>query len=159
MIQNERQYRVTKTSLERFEAALERVEAAKGLHPVQRKAQLGAISSELETLRADLAAFEALRSSVEPQIDLEAVLALPENLIRARIAAGLTHKDLATRLGLKEQQIQRYEATGYKTASLERVMRVAEAITGRSAGRKAVARAKTVKAGAKRPLRSSAHRS
>ena len=33
---------------------------------------------------------------------------LPIELIRARIAKGLTQKDLARKLGLKEQQIQRY---------------------------------------------------
>jgi HTH-type transcriptional regulator/antitoxin HipB len=32
-------------------------------------------------------------------------------LIEARIAAGLTQKALADRLGVAEQQIQRYEAT------------------------------------------------
>jgi len=53
---------------------------------------------------------------------------LPEALIRARIAAGLTQKELAARLGLKEQQIQRYEATRYAGVSLDRVQAVAEAL-------------------------------
>ncbi|MBM4258372.1 MAG: helix-turn-helix transcriptional regulator [Deltaproteobacteria bacterium] len=36
---------------------------------------------------------------------------LPKTLIQARIAGGLSQEDLATTLGLKPQQIQRYEAT------------------------------------------------
>jgi transcriptional regulator with XRE-family HTH domain len=42
---------------------------------------------------------------------------LPGALIRSRIAAGLSQKDLGERLGMKEQQIQRYEATDYSGAS------------------------------------------
>jgi len=60
-------------------------------------------------------------------------VALPENLIRARIAAGLTHKDLAGLLGVKEQQVQRYERTQYRSTSLQRVIRVAEVIARHSA--------------------------
>jgi transcriptional regulator with XRE-family HTH domain len=51
---------------------------------------------------------------------------LPQALIQARIARGLSQKELADRLGLKEQQVQRYEATNYasaKLAMLEQVMR------------------------------------
>ena len=39
----------------------------------------------------------------------------------ACITAGLSQEDLAAKLGLKPQQIQRYEATEYQSASLERV--------------------------------------
>ena len=42
-------------------------------------------------------------------------------LTGARIKAGLSQKQLAEKLGLKEQQIQRYEATDYESASLRRV--------------------------------------
>ena len=52
------------------------------------------------------------------------VSALPEMLIKARIARGMTQRDLAARIGLKEQQIQRYEATDYASASLSRIMDV-----------------------------------
>jgi transcriptional regulator with XRE-family HTH domain/Zn-dependent peptidase ImmA (M78 family) len=46
---------------------------------------------------------------------------IPKALIRARISLGLSQKDLAERMGLKEQQIQRYEADEYRAASLARV--------------------------------------
>ena len=46
-------------------------------------------------------------------------------LIRAGIARGLSQKSLASRLGLKEQQIQRYEASEYASASLARIRSVA----------------------------------
>jgi len=45
-------------------------------------------------------------------LELESLAELPEALIRARIAVGLTQKGLAGRLGLKEQQVQRYRRRG-----------------------------------------------
>jgi HTH-type transcriptional regulator/antitoxin HigA len=46
----------------------------------------------------------------------------------APTAAGLSQEELAAKLGLKPQQIQRYEATDYQGASLERVNAVVRAL-------------------------------
>ena len=59
---------------------------------------------------------------------LSVVAELPTVLIKARIAQGLSQKDLAERIGLKEQQIQRYEATDYASASLNRIKEVVSAL-------------------------------
>ena len=48
--------------------------------------------------------------------------------LRARIASGLTHRALADRLGLKEQAVQRYEATDYASANFGRLAEVADAL-------------------------------
>ncbi len=53
---------------------------------------------------------------------------MPVGLIRARIALGLTQKQLAERVGLKEQQIQRYEDTDYASASFSRLKEIIEAL-------------------------------
>lgn len=53
---------------------------------------------------------------------------LPEMLIEERQRMGLTQKQLAERMGLKEQQIQRYESTRYQSASLRRLGEVAQAL-------------------------------
>ena len=46
----------------------------------------------------------------------------------SRIAAGLSQKELAAKLGLKPQQIQRYEADNYQGASLGRVNAILRAL-------------------------------
>jgi HTH-type transcriptional regulator/antitoxin HigA len=46
-------------------------------------------------------------------------------LIVARIAKGYSQRDLAWRLGLKEQQVQRYEADRYRSINLKNYARVA----------------------------------
>jgi HTH-type transcriptional regulator / antitoxin HipB len=53
---------------------------------------------------------------------------LPTTLIKARIAAGMTQKDLANKIGVQEQQIQRYEASLYSSASFDRLRSIASAL-------------------------------
>ncbi|MFN0055014.1 MAG: helix-turn-helix domain-containing protein [Planctomycetales bacterium] len=53
---------------------------------------------------------------------------MPSALVKARIATGLSQRALAKRLGLKEQQIQRYEATDFQSASLSRLQEIVRAL-------------------------------
>ena len=63
-----------------------------------------------------------------PPPDLEYISVIPRDLIRARIAAGLSQKELAERLGMPEQQIQRYEAKEYESVSLARISEIAKVL-------------------------------
>lgn len=132
MIKNERQYRITKTQADRFSQTLERLMQGAGegaaVHPRIAKAQEDALRSQLADLRSEMCEYEALMAGEFQADDLQAVANLPIVLIKARIAQGLSQKDLAERLGLKEQQIQRYEATDYASASLKRIREVVGAL-------------------------------
>jgi DNA-binding Xre family transcriptional regulator len=129
VITNERQYRITKAEAERFATALAQPEEKLAhLHPRIRQAMREGAESQLEELQADLAEYEALRDGRVSVIELDSLRELPSALIRARIAARLSQKALAERLGIKEQQIQRYEATQYAGATFERLQAVAEAL-------------------------------
>jgi ribosome-binding protein aMBF1 (putative translation factor) len=130
VIKNERQYRITKAQAERFEQALAEVSArpTRSLPRALQKAQLGGLQSQLEDLRGELREYEALRSGKRRSLALESIEELPKILIQSRIAAGLSQEELARKLGLKPQQIQRYEATNYQAASLERVNEILRAL-------------------------------
>src|SRR5437867_2108395 len=119
MIKNERQYRITKAQAEKFDAAIRNLEAApqdKRVHPKLQKAQLDALRSQLSDLQKDLEEYEALKSGKRRVIELDSFEDLPRVLIQARIASGMSQEELAKRLGVKPQQIQRYEATDYISA-------------------------------------------
>lgn len=138
MIKNERQYRITKAQAKRFSQTLDnlrgRPEDPK-VHPLIAKAQEDALRSQLADLEGELQEYESLKAGEFQANDLKLVALLPAALIKARIAHGLSQKDLAERIGLKEQQIQRYEATDYASASLARIRDVVSALdieTGRS---------------------------
>ena len=132
MIKNQRQYRITKAQAEKFEKALEQLSArphtSEQIHPLLKKAEKEALRSQLDDLRAELEEYEALRSGKRKVLELDSFDEFPQALIRARIAAGLSQKELAERLDLKEQQIQRYEATEYASASLSRIKEVIRAL-------------------------------
>lgn len=134
MIKNERQYRITKAQAERFSQTLDslrqRSGETEGVHPLIAKAQEDALGSQLADLEAELREYESLKSGKFPMDELGVVAELPNILIKARIAQGLSQKDLAERLGLQEQQIQRYEATEYASASLTRIKEVVRALGG-----------------------------
>jgi len=129
MIANERQYRITKAEAERFEEALAQSdESISDLDPRLRRAMREGLESQLEELREQLAEYEALRTGRVTVLELSSLKELPEALIRARIASGLSQKQLAERLAMKEQQLQRWEATRYAGISLDRIQAVAEAL-------------------------------
>src|ERR1022692_3442428 len=123
MIKNDRQYRITKAQTGRFSKAIQESKASpKGnVHPLLRKAQIDAMESQLGDLQREIEEYEALRSGRRKVATLDSLEKLSTTLIQARIAAGLSQAELGSRLGLKPQQIQRYEATDYQSASLERV--------------------------------------
>jgi len=72
--------------------------------------------------------------------DLGYIAVVPRDLIRARIASGLTHKDLAKRLGMAEQQIQQYEAKDYESVSLARIAEIAKALQPAKSSNRRLAR-------------------
>jgi len=130
MIKNERQYRITRAEAEKFQGSLDTWDATppEGIDPIIHSAQRAALENQLRDLRRDVAEYEALRSGRQPVLEVDSFEEFPDALVRARIAIGLSQKDLAERLGLKEQQIQKYEATGYCGASLARMTEVVNAL-------------------------------
>src|SRR5689334_3954847 len=110
MIKNDRQYRISKAQAAKFTRAIAEVPslAGKSVHPLLRKAQVAAMKSQLEDLRRDIEEYEGLRTRKKKVVRLSSLEELSKLLIQARIAAGLSQEELASKLGLKAQQIQRY---------------------------------------------------
>lgn len=128
MIKNERQYKITKSQVATFEAALRELAARTDTNSQLIKLEADALRSQLDELRDEVERFEKLQSGGQKPIQIDSFDELPQALVKARIAAGLSQKELAERLEMKEQQIQRYEATDYCSASLTRIKQVAEAL-------------------------------
>jgi transcriptional regulator with XRE-family HTH domain len=128
MIRNERQYRTTKTQIEKFARALADAEGRTAGDPLLRKLESDALRGQLQDLERDVREYERLRSGRCGVIRVDSFEELPRALVQARIAAGLSQKELADRLGMKEQQVQRYEATDYQAASLAKLQQVVKAL-------------------------------
>jgi transcriptional regulator with XRE-family HTH domain len=130
MIKNERQYRLTRTQLDRFRRVLDELQggAAAPAEQLRRDLELAAVDAQVRELTAELQEYDDLRTGKADVGPLGSLDDLPRVLIRARIASGLTQHDLADRLGMPEQQVQRYEANDWSTASLARLIEVAKVL-------------------------------
>ena len=122
MIQNKKQYHVTNSQISRLETALKMAEASKSkMDPRLWKAMVAGLQSQIGDLKKELEEFEALEKA--RSIGVQNVDDLSALLTKGRIARGYTQKELAEKMRLKPQQIQRYEATGYRAASFARVQK------------------------------------
>ena len=132
MITNERQYRITRKRAVGFARAIEQFDTNSqgrtNVHPRLLQAEVEALKSQLADLRTELEEYEQLKSADLSAISVASFDELANGLIKARIAAGLSQRALAQRLNLKEQQIQRYEAERYASASYRRLCEVAHAL-------------------------------
>ncbi|HWY90627.1 MAG TPA: helix-turn-helix transcriptional regulator [Solirubrobacteraceae bacterium] len=134
IIQNQRQYRSTKADLARFEEGLIAHDARDprdlppNIDPGMPQLMHDAIASWIETLREQIDHYEKLRDGRITSREITSLHELPTALIEARIAAGLTQRQLAVRIGVAEQQIQRWEANGYSGVNLDRLQSIADAL-------------------------------
>jgi HTH-type transcriptional regulator / antitoxin HigA len=127
MITNHRQYLNAQTQAERLLQALVAPESA-GLDPKGAAAMRDGLRSQLEDLEAELAEYDALRQGQVATLEADSIVGIGAVLIKARIVRNLTQRELAERLSVAEQQIQRYEATQYRGAAAERLQQVADAL-------------------------------
>ncbi len=124
MITNEREYRITRAQARELERALEEGQQGpvpEDIHPTLAAAAREGLRGELDELKRQLEEFDHLRNGRKRIWVVESLGKLPDVIIQARIAAGMTQKQFADQLQLKEQQVQRYESTRYHGVSLERI--------------------------------------
>lgn len=129
MIKNERQYKITRAKADEIRVTISELEHAPlpdGLSPEMREMQVDALKGTLGDFEIELADFNALHDAT--LIEATGIGEFPTALIRARIARGLTQRELADRIGIAEQSIQRYEAGDYAGVSFARLVEIADAL-------------------------------
>ncbi|MFD1355726.1 XRE family transcriptional regulator [Methylorubrum suomiense] len=129
VVLNEREARAARTAVAEFDRLLssektfEPIKA--GLPPQVVNALYKSYSRQRQDLVSLINAYETAKQGDYKDLQKRAGRDPGLSLIVARIARDLTQKDLARKLGLKEQQIQRYEADRYRSISLGNFQRVA----------------------------------
>jgi hypothetical protein len=132
MILNDFEYALTQEWVARFQGSLDQVrqqldEGDDNTRKLRRIYE-AAFLSERDTLQAQLAEYDELRSGKPVVVRIDSLADLPRTLIKARIAAGLTQRDLAQRLEVDEGEIQRAEEIEYESSSLAHLIEVAEVL-------------------------------
>lgn len=129
MITNDVQYRSTKAHLARFEEALANLTARAGKRPTKlQRLEIDAVTAQADDLRREIEEYERLAAGEVSTFEASSLAGVATLLIKARIARGWTQRRLADELGVAEQQVQRYESTEYRSASLARICDVAAAL-------------------------------
>jgi transcriptional regulator with XRE-family HTH domain len=135
MIRNERQYRITtrqrKLLADELRQLLDQDEVV-GYRSDQEQLlfdlQQASLEGQIADLDEQIMQYDQLRAGQLQRVRVTSLSELPKALVQARIAAGMSQRELAQRLGLKEQQIQRYETEDYASASLARLEDVRRAL-------------------------------
>jgi len=126
MIINKRQHSVTKAQIKRLEKTLA---LSKGKRDEMDKrifdSMIAGIRSQISELKDQVKEYERMQSAKAISYSLDS---LPNVLIQARVARGLTQEQLAKKIKVDARQIQRYEKTNYSSVSLERVIDILKAL-------------------------------
>ena len=128
MIYSRKQYNVSNAELAKLKTALSAAEGCESDRLWLKQAEIDALRSQIAEIEAEISEYELLTSGQIPLSKVYALEELPRVLVQARIASGMSQTNLAERLGAKPQQIQRYEATEYRGASLARLTEIARAL-------------------------------
>jgi ribosome-binding protein aMBF1 (putative translation factor) len=132
MIRNEAEYQEASKRLSeeavRFQEHRQRLKQT-GLNDLEIKRAIDPLESFHLQLREEVGAYERLkRGEFE---DLDNLTGLGHLLITSRIAQGLTQRELARRLGVHESQVSRDERNEYFAITLERAVKVLDALNVR----------------------------
>ena len=132
LITNERQEREVSALIEQIAQALSSEQVLQqivdGLPPEVLEGVRKSLVAERQELIDSLEAYRAARSGDIEALKARAGSDLGALLVAARVTKGWTQKELARRLFLPEQQIQRYEAERYRSISLSGLLRVARTL-------------------------------
>lgn len=129
MIYNERQYQSAHKQYEKLSESLNALKPS-GMEWLD-SAQLNALESQILDIKSEIKEYELIKEGKVSYSECSGLSELPKALIFARIGSGLTQKELAEKLGIPTQQLQRYEASSYMGASLSRLISVAEVLNVR----------------------------
>lgn len=134
MIYSDKQYSVSSAQLTKLRDALAAAEERTTDQAWLNKAEIDALKSQIADIEAELAEYDLLKSGETSFSKTYALEELPRVLVQARIASGMSQTDLAEKLGMKPQQVQRYEATDYMGASLGRLIEISKALGVKASG-------------------------
>jgi DNA-binding Xre family transcriptional regulator len=128
MIKNEKQYKISKKLLNDINENIASLKKDTTQHPLKIKLLLASALNMQKEVEQDILLYETLKTNKVAILKERLFSDLPSLLIEFKIKSGLTQKEFATQLGIKEQQLQRYEADNFKSVTFKNLLRFLEAI-------------------------------
>jgi transcriptional regulator with XRE-family HTH domain len=125
MVKNQKQAAIVKKEIANLQKIL--AEADKNTTDFKQQLQYSIFEGQLNDLLIEIEEYEHLTSKNLESLKIK-TNDLQKAIISFRIASGLTQKDIADKLEIQEQQIQRYEQNDYLTASFERIIQILQVL-------------------------------
>ncbi|MCY4041622.1 MAG: helix-turn-helix domain-containing protein, partial [Gammaproteobacteria bacterium] len=116
---------ITRREKEKLEQALASLRASNDAGNSVRQAEIDALEAQIEEMETLMSEYVQLKRGGIVAGKFRSFDDFSTALVQARIVSGMSQTDLGAALGVKPQQIQRYESTRYMGASLARLMEVA----------------------------------
>ena len=118
MIRSDKQLKISEERLAELRAA------AESTRSIDRVTWLALVAD----IEKEIAEYKDIRAGRVTVFNLDSVDDLAEALVKARLACGITQKELADRLQVSEQMVQRDESGAYERATLVRLADVVDAL-------------------------------
>jgi HTH-type transcriptional regulator / antitoxin HipB len=128
MIQNEHQYKVTKGEIDKLQQVIDKLLEQPNIPPSQLAGMQNSFQTQIDRMQVEIQAYDDLKAG-KVEITMGSIEDLPKVLIQKRIGLGMTQKELAAKLGIKEQMVQRYEASDYESIGFQRLTEVWNALS------------------------------
>ena len=128
MIKNEKQYKISKKKLQVIYEEIDRIKAGREHLPAKDELNLVSLRLFQEQLENEIDAYDLLKELNSPVLKERSIDELPELLIEFKILSGLTQKEFSQKIGMKEQQLQRYEAENFNSISFRNLLKILHAV-------------------------------
>lgn len=128
MIKNEKQYRISKKLLNDIIENIADLQKDTTQHPLKIKLLLASALNMQKEIEQDILLYETLKKDRIGLLKERLFSDLPSLLTEYKIKSGLTQKEFAAQLGIKEQQLQRYEADNFRSVTFKNLLRFLDAV-------------------------------
>ncbi|HUX57373.1 MAG TPA: helix-turn-helix transcriptional regulator [Bacteroidales bacterium] len=129
MIKNNKQLKNVQERIDAINEAIKNLDKTKRIGDDNLfELNKSALLSQLEDISNEVEFYTSIKDNKLNKLQIGSVENLHKALIAYRISIRWSQKDLAEKLGLKEQQIQRYEANDYQSASWHRILDIVSAL-------------------------------
>ena len=128
MIKNEKQYKITKKKLDGINQKITIMHAEGDQLSIKSQLILASLTDMSDDMNNEIAEYELLKKDKAKILKARSLSELPSLITEYKIALGLTQKEFSQKIGMKEQQLQRYEAENFQGISFKNLLKILQAI-------------------------------
>ena len=128
MIKNAKQYKITRKKLLVVEEEIARLKGGREHLPAKDELLLVSMALMRDQMEKEIAMYDLVKTMNSEILGERSIDDLPTLLIEYKIQSGMTQKEFSQKVGMKEQQLQRYEAENFNSISFKNLLKIIHAI-------------------------------